>query len=111
MAGKFILRKSKRGFSFNLVASNGQVILTSEAYTSRAGAMNGIAAVQKNATNAAAFDKRTAKDGSPYFVLVAANQEPIGRSEMYSSTSARSKGIASVMKQTSGAVIDDQTSA
>jgi uncharacterized protein YegP (UPF0339 family) len=43
MAGKFELKKSKDGqFMFNLKASNGQVILTSELYKTKASAENGI---------------------------------------------------------------------
>lgn len=43
MAGKFELKKSKDGqFMFNLKASNGQVILTSEMYKTKASAENGI---------------------------------------------------------------------
>jgi uncharacterized protein YegP (UPF0339 family) len=43
MAAKFVLKKGSTGkFRFNLVATNGQVIATSEAYESKAGAINGI---------------------------------------------------------------------
>ena len=43
MAGKFVLKKGSTGkFHFNLVAGNGQVIATSEAYESKASALNGI---------------------------------------------------------------------
>lgn len=50
MAAKFVLKKGSTGkFHFNLVAANGQVIATSEAYESKAGALNGIESVRKNA--------------------------------------------------------------
>jgi len=50
MAAKFVLKKGSTGkFHFNLLATNGQVIATSEAYESRAAAMNGIESVKKNA--------------------------------------------------------------
>ena len=43
MAAKFVLKKGSTGkFRFNLVATNGQVIATSEAYESKASAINGI---------------------------------------------------------------------
>ena len=49
MAGKFELKKSKNDkFHFNLLASNGQIIMQSEMYESKASAQNGIASVQKN---------------------------------------------------------------
>ena len=52
-----------------------------------------------------------AKDGSPYFVLKAANGEIIGKSEMYSSVAAMEKGIASVVTNAAEAEIVDTTAA
>ena len=79
MAGKFEIKTGKTGkFSFNLKASNGQVILSSESYDSRKGAEGGIASVKKNAGNDARFERKTAKDGSAYFVLKASNGEVVG---------------------------------
>lgn len=53
MAGKFELWVDKGGqYRFNLKASNGQVIATSEGYSSKASAMNGIASVKNNAADA-----------------------------------------------------------
>ena len=58
MAGKFVLKKGSSGkFHFNLVASNGQVIATSEAYESKAAALNGIKSVQTNAPDAKVDDQ------------------------------------------------------
>jgi len=53
MAGKFELWVDTGGdWRFNLKASNGQVIATSEGYSSRASALNGIRSVQTNAPGA-----------------------------------------------------------
>ena len=49
------------------------------------------------------------KADEPYFVLKAANGEVIGTSEMYSSTSAMRKGIASVKKNSQFTPVDDLT--
>ncbi len=58
MAGKFVLKKGSTGkFHFNLVAGNGQVIATSEAYESKSAALNGIESVQKNAPSAEVDDQ------------------------------------------------------
>jgi uncharacterized protein YegP (UPF0339 family) len=58
MAGKFVLKKGSTGkFHFNLVAGNGQVIATSEAYESKQAAMNGIKSVQTNAPTAQVEDE------------------------------------------------------
>jgi uncharacterized protein YegP (UPF0339 family) len=60
VAAKFVLKKGTTGkFHFNLVATNGQVIATSEAYESKAAALNGIESVKKNAP-VAELDDQTA---------------------------------------------------
>ena len=68
MPGKFVMKKSGKGFHWNLLATNGKVIATSEHYETRRAALAGIASVQKNAPGAATVDaddqpatKRTAK--------------------------------------------------
>ena len=71
---------------FNLKAGNHEVILTSERYATKAGAENGIASVKENAALDERYQRKMSKDNAPYFVLVAANGQTIGRSEMYSST-------------------------
>jgi uncharacterized protein YegP (UPF0339 family) len=61
MAAKFVLKKGSTGkFRFNLVATNGQVIATSESYETKASAVNGIESVKRNAPNAE-IDDQTAK--------------------------------------------------
>lgn len=58
MAGKFELKKTSNGqFRFNLKASNGQVIATSESYKTKAAALNGIESVRKNAGDAPLDDQ------------------------------------------------------
>ena len=54
-----------------------------------------------------ALSARPAKDGSPYFVLKAANGEPIGKSEMYKTTSSMENGIASVARNAPDAAVVD----
>ncbi len=110
MAGTFELKTTSNGkYLFNLKAGNGQVILTSETYEQKASALNGIESVRKNAATDANFDRRTAKNGEPYFVLLAGNKQEIGRSEMYSGTGALENGIASVKTNAPAAKVDDTT--
>ena len=108
--GKFeiTLRKNDE-FQFNLKASNGQVILTSEGYTQKAGCMNGVESVKKNAAEDARFERKVAKNGKHYFVLKATNGQIIGNSEMYESETSRDNGIESVKKNAPDATIDDKT--
>ena len=57
---KFVVKKAANDqFRFNLVASNGQVVATSESYTRKASAMETIASIQKNAGDAAIDDETT----------------------------------------------------
>lgn len=108
MAGYFECKTASNGqFMFNLKAGNHEVILTSELYTTKAACIAGIESVQKNAPVDTNFTRKVAKDGSHFFVLVAANHQTIGKSEMYSSTGAMEKGIASVKTNAPGAAVKD----
>jgi uncharacterized protein YegP (UPF0339 family) len=110
MAGKFELAKSTNGkFFFRLKAGNGEKILGSEMYDSKAAAENGIASVKKNASDDARYEKKTSNKGDAYFNLKAANGQIIGSSEMYSSEAGRDNGIESVKKNAPDAAVDDQT--
>ena len=96
---KFEITTRKNGeFQFNLKASNGEIILTSEGYTTKAACLNGVESVKKNAVDEKRFDKLVAKNGKPYFSLKATNGQVIGQSQMYASERNRDNGIASVMK-------------
>ena len=106
--GKFVLSTGANGDTyFNLKAGNGEVILSSQGYASRDGARSGIASVQKNASQDDHYERKTAANGSAFFVLKAGNGEIIGKSEMYTSTSAMENGIASVKKNAPSAGIED----
>lgn len=48
MPAKYVLTSKPSGFHWNLHATNGQIIATSETYKSKAAAMAGIRSVQKN---------------------------------------------------------------
>ena len=96
-------------FMFNLKAGNNEVILTSESYASKQGAVNGIDSVKANASADAHYERKVAKDNSPYFVLKAVNSQVIGSSQMYSSASAMEAGIASVKANGPTATTKDLT--
>eukprot|EP00752_Nemacystus_decipiens_P013704 g12157.t1 len=109
MAAKYDLKQSDSGkYHFNLKAGNGEVILASQMYEAKDGALNVIESVKTNSPDDANYDRLTAKDGSPYFNLKAANGQIIGSSEMYSSEAARDNGIESVKKNGPVAEVDDQ---
>ena len=110
MAGYFELKPAAGDqFMFNLKAGNHEVILTSETYTAKAGAENGIESVRKNAADDARFVRKTSKKDEPFFVLTAANGQTIGKSEMYSSVAAMENGIASVKTNGPTKTVKDNT--
>ena len=60
MPGKFVVKKGSTGkFRFSLLSTNGQIVATSEAYNSKASAMNGIKAVRNLAGDAEVEDQTT----------------------------------------------------
>lgn len=110
MASKYLLTGPNGGqYHFVLKAGNGETILTSERYTTKAGANNGIQSVKTNSPIDARYVRKNAVNGKPMFNLKAANGEVIGTSETYSSDATREGGITSVKSNGSAAPIDDQT--
>ncbi|NNE97519.1 MAG: YegP family protein [Pyrinomonadaceae bacterium] len=112
MAAKFEIKSATNGkFYFNLVAANGQIILSSQMYETKASAEIGIDSVKTNGTNDEQFERRKSTNGEPYFVLKAQNGLEIGKSQMYQSTDGLENGINSVKSNAATAEIVDTTSA
>ena len=108
--GKFEIKKRKDGeFQFNLKAGNGQIILTSEGYTTKANCEKGVNSVKKNATDDAKYDRKKSKNEKFYFNLKATNGQIIGTSEMYESSAGCENGIESVKKNAPDAEVVDLT--
>ena len=111
--GKFVVKKTATGVKFDLKATNGQVIATSEVYNSDAACKNGIASVQKNAPEAAVenqtvegyaaekhpkFEVYADKAGEFRFRLKATNGQVIATSEGYTTLANCLNGVESVKK-------------
>ncbi len=111
--GKFVIKETKTGVKFDLKATNGEVIITSEIYSSEAACKNGIESVRKNAPIAHLEDQTAEgfeaqshpkfelykdKAGEFRFRLKARNGEIIAVSEGYTSKSGANNGIESVRK-------------
>ena len=119
MAGKFVISTTKNGeFTFNLKASNGEIVLAaSETYTTQSACENGIASVKKNADALIEDQTRDEKQNNPKyelykdkggefrFRLKAANGQIVGKSEAYKAKASAKKGIASIMKNAPDAPI------
>ncbi len=108
--GKFVISTRKNGeFQFSLKATNGQEILGSEGYTTKAACLNGVESVKTNSANDGRFDRKTSTNGKFYFNLKASNGQIIGTSEMYESEASRDNGIDSVKRNAPEAAVVDET--
>ena len=119
--GKFVIRKTNTGIKFDLKAANGEIIATSEVYSSAASCRKGIASVAKNAPAAAVenqtaesyavekhpkFEVYTDKAGEFRFRLKATNGQIIATSEGYTALKSCLNGIESVKKNAVDARIE-----
>ena len=120
--GKFMLKQTDKGFSFNLLADNNQVVGTSEVYTTKEACKKGIESVQWNAPDAAIEDQTVEgfeaqsvpkfeifkdKAGEFRFRLKAENSEIILVSEGYKAKPGCLKGIESVKSNSDWADIKE----
>ena len=111
--GKFVVREVPSGIKFDLKATNGEVIATSEVYKSKASCLNGVKSVAKNAPVANVedqtaegwvkaqcpkFEMYVDKAGEFRFRLKATNGQVIATSEGYVSKKNCENGIESVKK-------------
>ena len=110
--GKFVVRKTNTGVKFDLKATNGQVIATSEVYTTEASCLKGIESVKNNCVGEIEdqtienfevkkhpkFEVYTDKSGEFRFRLKARNGEIIATSEGYTSKPNCLNGVESVKK-------------
>ncbi len=109
--GKFVINKRPTGYMFNLKAGNGEIIATSEIYTSLAGCKNGVESVVKNApiyaevTNPK-FEIFVDKAGEFRFRLKAPNGEIIAKSEGYVAKAGCINGVGSVQKNAKDSAVD-----
>lgn len=110
MAAKFETYKDKAGkFRFRLKAGNGEIILTGQGYQAKASCVNGIESVKKHALDAGNFEKKESGAEKFMFNLKASNQQVIGTSQTYKTSSGRDNGIASVQKNAPDAVVVEES--
>ncbi len=119
--GKFVVRETATGFKFDLKAGNGEVIATSEVYTTKAACLKGVESVKNNcvgdiedqtvegyeAVKHPKFEMYQDKAGEFRFRLKAKNGEVIATSEGYKSKTSCENGIASVKKNAPEAAIEE----
>lgn len=120
---KFVIRTVPTGVKFDLKASNGQVIATSEVYEAAAACRKGVESVRKNAATVKIEDQTAAgckrltnpkfeiyqdKAGQFRFRLTARNGQIIAVSEGYTTRAACENGIASVQKSAPNAEIKEE---
>ncbi|MBE5761925.1 MAG: DUF1508 domain-containing protein [Clostridiales bacterium] len=121
--GKFVVRNTASGIKFDLKATNGQVIATSEVYNSEAACMGGVESVIKNAPIAnledqtvegyeaqkhPKFEVYTDKKGEFRFRLKATNGQIIAVSEGYVQKESCLNGVESVRKNAKEGVVEKE---
>lgn len=119
--GKFAVKTTKTGIKFDLKATNGEIVASSEVYKSEASMKNGIASVKKNAPIAnfedqtvegfetvknPKFEMYTDKAGEFRFRLKARNGQVIAVSEGYKKKASCLNGIESVRKNAPEAPVE-----
>lgn len=106
----FEIKKTNNGrFLFNLIQSNGEIILTSEIYKQKASAQNGITSVQKNSGSDDKYSRLKNKNDKLYFTLKAGNFQVIGISQTFLSEDLREKTIQQVKENGATTIIKDLT--
>ncbi|MEO8703347.1 MAG: DUF1508 domain-containing protein [Kofleriaceae bacterium] len=85
-------------FHFNFFAKNGQIVLSSESYTSQEAAFNGAFAVQTVGQNAAAYTVKQSESGSFFFTVKAENGQVVGISQQYTTKQSAQTGAAALQK-------------
>ena len=110
--GKFVVKETATGFKFDLKATNGQIILNSEVYTTKAACLNGVNSIKANCVGEVEdqtvepvetkkhpkFEIYNDKAGEFRFRLKAKNGEIIGTSEGYKTKASCENGVESVKK-------------
>src|SRR5262249_34497094 len=92
--GSFDMWQSGDGWHFHLMSGNGRTLLTSEAYTTRTGALNGVLSVMHNGVDPIMYQVVAAAHG--YMLhLLAPNNEVISFSQVYTTKSSATRAINS----------------
>ena len=98
-AGKLTFWKATDGqWHFNLKSGNGGILLTSEAYVARTGAINGALSVLENGVDPAQYVVKPAANGGFGLSLKAKNGQTIAFAQVYSTKSNATRAINSCVK-------------
>jgi uncharacterized protein YegP (UPF0339 family) len=84
-------------YHFNFDAANGQIVLSSESYTTEAAAFNGAMAVQTDGQDAANYTLLQNTAGGFYFTVTALNGQVISTSQQYTTKAAAQSAIKAVI--------------
>ena len=117
--GKFVIKQTNTGVKFDLKATNGEVIATSEVYSTEVACLNGVESVRANCVGEIEdqttegfetvkhpkFEMYLDKAGEFRFRLKARNGEIIATSEGYKAKASCLNGIESVKKNAPDAEI------
>lgn len=118
--GKFVVKQTKTGFKFDLKAGNGEIIASSEIYTTEAACLKGLESVRKNCVGAVEdqtvegfevqkhpkFEVYQDKAGEYRFRLKATNGQTVATGEGYKTKPSCLNGIESIKKNAPEAKVE-----
>ena len=123
--GKFVVKAGKGGFRFNLLATNGQVIATSEGYSTEEACLNGIESVRTSCLGPIEdqtvenfevlthpkFEVYQDKAGEYRFRLKARNGQIVATGEGYKQKASCLNGVDSIKRNAPEAPVEKETPA
>lgn len=123
MGNKFVIKKAKDGLTFSFVSASGDILASSEVYTTKVSTKAGIASVQKNA--GASIEDQTQEDyeavktpkwqifkdkaGGFRFRLIATNGKNVVHTSAFKTFEDAKKALSSLKRTAAAAPIEDQS--
>jgi|GEM_PF-337133 len=107
---EFTIQKFANGlYYFRLRENNGQLLVASEGYSSKAACLNGVNAVKSNGTADNRYERKTSANGKYYFNIKGTKGQILGTSDMYEVVTARDNAINAVQSVVAEAIVNDET--
>jgi uncharacterized protein len=109
MSSFIIFRRPDGHYGFNLMASNGQIILTGEGYSTKEEVLDAVESARKNGKKPGQFTVSEPSTGKYTFSLYTSNGQDLGESQVYATKTGAETGIKAVMQNIATATVQDET--
>jgi Uncharacterized conserved protein len=106
---KFVIKTGKHHqFFFDLKADNGEVIITSDAFHTKAACNSGIEALKAVVRDDNKFERMKAATEHYYFIIKGANGKQIAKSVLFPTPAERNAAIKSIEAEAHDAVVAEE---